>query len=94
MDTGGGDELALPRLSEFLAGMLALDAATGLAARANGAMHVSALDVDLPVELELREDQGGALTLGAAPPTQHVATTVMPVFHRMRLGVIARGEEG
>ena len=64
MDAGGGDALALPRLSEFLAGMLALDAATGLAARANGAMHVSALDVDLPVvraRYELREQEPGRL---------------------------------
>jgi hypothetical protein len=85
MDAAGGDELALPRLSDFLAGMLALDAGAGH----DGAVHVTALDVDLPVELELGGGDGTPVTLGAAPPTQHVVTTVMPVFHRLRLGIAA-----
>jgi hypothetical protein len=76
----------LPRLAEFLGGMLALDRA------ASDAVLVDRLEFDLPVELDLQMAPAGGLTLGASPPTQWIATTVMPVFHRMRLRIEAQGD--
>jgi hypothetical protein len=45
---------------------------------------VTSATLELPCELRLRTTPGGLL-LGAAPPTQIVQTSVMPVLHRLRL---------
>lgn len=47
---------------------------------------VSEIKVDLPIELDLVEEQG-AWQLDAAPPTQLMETSVMPVLHRVRMTV-------
>lgn len=75
----------LPGLSEFLAelaGAVVVDADS----RAEETMWVSEIKIDLPIELNLLEELG-AWQLDAAPPTQKVETTVMPVWHRVRLRV-------
>jgi hypothetical protein len=51
-----------------------------------GQMSVHALRLDLPVEVEVAYD-GGRLAVLASPPTQRVATTFLPVFHRMSLRI-------
>jgi len=48
---------------------------------------VTSLALDLPVELSVRPGTDGRLTVLASPPTQRIATTVLPVFHRMRLRI-------
>lgn len=48
---------------------------------------LSELKVDLPFELDLLPDGEGRWQLDAAPPTQHLETSVMPVWHRVRLRV-------
>ena len=57
------------------------------------AMTVETLKLDMPVELGVNVDEGGQLQLRGAPPTQSIATTIMPVFHRLRLQV-TREDEG
>ena len=47
---------------------------------------VSEIKVDLPIELNVLQEQG-VWQLDAAPPTQKIETTVMPVWHRVRLRV-------
>jgi hypothetical protein len=49
-------------------------------------LAVSEIKLDLPFELDLLQEQG-AWQLDAAPPTQKIETTVMPVWHRLRLRV-------
>lgn len=49
-------------------------------------MSVRALRLDLPVELTVAHD-GGRLAVLASPPSQRVATTVLPVFHRMTVRI-------
>ena len=49
-------------------------------------MSVRALRLDLPVELTVAHD-GERLAVLASPPTQRVATTFLPVFHRMTVRV-------
>ena len=58
-----------------------------------GQTSVRALQLDLPVELEVAHDADGRLTVLASPPAQRVATTFLPVFHRMAVR-IEREEEG
>lgn len=50
-------------------------------------MRLDTLVLDLPVELEVYQQRDGGVRLGAAPPTQYHETTVMPVFHRLRVRV-------
>ena len=47
---------------------------------------VSEIKVDLPIELNLLQESG-AWQIDASPPTQKIETTVMPVWHRVRLTV-------
>jgi hypothetical protein len=75
----------LPSLADLLS---ELAGAASIDPRAEGdeMLAVSEIKVDLPIELDLLEERG-AWQLDAAPPSQKVATTVMPVWHRVRLRV-------
>jgi hypothetical protein len=52
---------------------------------------VRSLSLDLPVELAVERDRDGRLAVLVSPPTQRVATSFLPVFHRM--GVRIEREE-
>jgi len=82
----------LPSLAEFvgeLAGAASVDADVALEQEA---VFVSEIKIDLPFELNLLEESG-AWQLDAAPPTQKIETTVMPVWHRLRVTVAANDGE-
>jgi hypothetical protein len=78
----------LPPLSAFVAELAAAAANDADFDGRELGMYVETLDVDLPFELELVDD-GAGLTLGAAPPTQRTETTVLPVWHRLRVTIVA-----
>lgn len=89
-------DLALPPLGTLVAGFADLDAAIASAtpqpaagAGAGGcALAIAQLALATPVELELTVDESGRVTaLGGSTPTQWTATTVLPVFHTMRLRI-------
>ncbi|MEU6765552.1 hypothetical protein ABZ916_23895 [Streptomyces sp. NPDC046853] len=82
------DGLRAP-LAEFLTRLGA--AAQVDDAAMDGAMRLTSLGLDLPVELDVGTDADGALRVRACPPTQRVATTFLPVFHRMTVRIT--GEE-
>lgn len=72
---------SLPSVSELIDAFLP-DAGSA----ADEAVLVEAMSFDLPVELEAMLDDAGTMTdVRLSPPTQMIATTVMPVFHRLRL---------
>jgi hypothetical protein len=74
----------LPALSDFL-GELA--SAVNVDPEMIGEqMTVSEIKVDLPFELQVSQDLA-KWQLDAAPPTQIIETTVMPVWHRVRMTV-------
>ncbi len=75
----------LPRLAEFL-GELASAASVDADSPFEETTQVSEIKVDLPIELNLFQERGG-WQLDASPPTQKVETTVMPVWHRVKLRV-------
>jgi hypothetical protein len=81
------DVWTLPLLREIVVAMVDIDRVQD----AGQDMHIDALTFDLPVELEPTIVEGVVTSLGASPPTQIVATTVMPVFHRLRV-TLAEGE--
>jgi hypothetical protein len=49
-------------------------------------MSVRGLRLDLPVELTVAHE-GERLAVLASPPSQRVATTILPVFHRMTVRI-------
>ncbi len=48
-------------------------------------LTVDALKVTMPIELSIDVDNTGAVTVNGSAPTQTVETTIMPVFHRVRM---------
>lgn len=48
-------------------------------------LFVERLALDLPLELQTLRDADNRLTLGTAPPTQWIETSVQPVLHRLRV---------
>lgn len=85
------DEFRLPLLRDVVVAMVDVDRV----ADDSMEFHVEELTFDLPVELDPWYDGDLVSSLGASPPTQIVSTTVMPVFHRLRVtlteGEISRG---
>ena len=56
-------------------------------------MHVEAVKLEMPLELRIQADQTGKLSLNGSAPTQTTETTIMPVFHRLKLRVeVDRGD--
>jgi hypothetical protein len=83
------DEAFLP-LDELLPGLIPnlpdiYDAEAGVRTRITG-YHVTT-----PVELGIVVRPDGSVEIGGAPPLYHLATSTLPVFHRVRL-VAERGE--
>lgn len=74
----------LPLLSSMLAALAEID---GIVADGALAMSVAEVSLDLPFELEIGDADDG-LSVGAAPPTQRIETSILPVFHRMTLRLV------
>lgn len=77
----------LPALGRFVADLLSIDAD-------EDGGHVSALTIAMPIELDTLVIGDRILSLGAAPPTQRIATSVLPVFHGLRITLMADATEG
>lgn len=84
------DEFRLPLLRDFVVAMVDVDRV----ANASMEFHVEELTFDLPVELDPWYEGDLVNSLGASPPTQIVSTTVMPVFHRLRVTLAEEESQG
>lgn len=82
-DIFGSDRL--PSLADFLGELVG---AVSVEPEAGGEVMfaVGEIKADMPFELDVLQEQG-VWQLDAAPPTQKIETTVMPVFHRLRIRV-------
>jgi hypothetical protein len=58
------------------------------------ACSVTEVIVDMPVEIGVTVDEGGKVGMASAPPTQQIETTIFPVLHRMRLGLVVANDPG
>ncbi len=61
----------------------------------NQLMFVESLDVSLPVELDLEQNQHNKkMQVLGSTPTQFTETTIMPVFHQLRLHIEVDQDNG
>ena len=81
----------LPALAEFLADLAGAASVDPDFAGAE-TLSISEIKIDLPIELNLLEESG-AWQLDASPPTQKIETSIMPVWHRVRLRVMVHNGE-
>lgn len=72
----------LPPLGSFIADILALD-------EENDGAAIASMTIAMPIELDVTNGGGTVLALGAAPPTQQIETTILPVFHHLRVTLAA-----
>jgi len=54
-----------------------------------GSAQLDEVSLSLPIELEEIVNEDGSVVLNSSPPTQQVETSFMPVFHQMKIKVIA-----
>lgn len=80
----GDRDTTLPTLSEFVRDLVVHES---VGSPGMGAMEVERLEFDLPMEMDVTALGDTVGRVGIGPPTQWVETTVMPVFHRIRLTV-------
>jgi hypothetical protein len=57
------------------------------------ALILEQITVDTAIELKVIVNSDGTVELKSAPPTQLFQTTIMPVFHHMRLRVVREDGE-
>ena len=50
-------------------------------------MMIEQVKVEMPVEIKVSVDDDGQASLKSNAPTQSTETTIMPVFHRLKLTV-------
>jgi len=50
-------------------------------------MFVEDLGLILPCEVRVETDEAGEMMIAGAPPTQHTETSIMPVFHHLRVHI-------
>lgn len=79
-------------LGELLPGLLPVlpdlvDEQAGVRSR------VTALEVETPVELWVDLTADGRVEIGGSPPIYHLETSLLPVFHAMRVVAVRSGEE-
>lgn len=62
------------------------EAVVGISNQGEGVrMSITELQFDLSLELRVRENKTGSLTLHSSPVTQTLETTVFPVLHRIQI---------
>ena len=84
------DEEYLRPLSGFVGALADLD---GLLSDPAYALRLEHLRLDLPIEIAIATEVDGSLRISAGPPTQHLDTTVMPVFHQLQMEVLPDGDD-
>lgn len=77
----------LPPLGRFIADLMALEPD----AAEQGAM-IERLTVEMPIEIDLLAGGDAVLACGASPPTQRIETSILPIFHRLRVTLAAEPE--
>ncbi len=55
-------------------------------------LRATGIKVETPVELDLLSQGGHVMAIGTTPPVYRVETTIMPVFHTLRMTIVPSAE--
>ncbi len=80
------DDLFRRPFAELLTALTNLDLEVG-SEEAGVRFSVDRLQLETPIEVTQQADPSDTLSVRASPPTQSIATSVMPTFHRLRLTI-------
>lgn len=50
-------------------------------------MSIESIKIEMPFEMDIRNDTDDNIVLSSSPPTQKIETTFMPVFHKIKLNI-------
>ena len=51
------------------------------------------VEIEMPIELYVRQSEGHALSIEASAPSQRIRTSILPVFHRLHIVIEADSTE-
>lgn len=51
------------------------------------ALKMEHVELDMPIQLDVKVAEDGTVKIGSSPPLYYVETTVMPVFHQMKIHI-------
>lgn len=57
-------------------------------------VSMTAIEIEMPLELDVTRDAAGALAIGITPPLYLLKTSVLPSFHQMRVRASLRPDPG
>jgi hypothetical protein len=50
-------------------------------------VQLKSVDLSMPMQLDLHVRKDGSLSLGGSPPLYYADTTIMPVFHQIKIKI-------
>ena len=56
-------------------------------------MTLEEIQLEFPIELRIEVDAEENLTLKSSPPTQRTTTTILPVFHHLKVKIVRNDGE-
>lgn len=48
-------------------------------------LKIESVTLDMPVQFDVIDSEGTVMQLGSAPPLYYIHTSIMPVFHQVRI---------
>lgn len=50
-------------------------------------LYAERISLDMPVQLDIKVTDTGIVKIGSSPPLYYVETSIMPVFHQIRINM-------
>ena len=50
-------------------------------------LYPESIFLDMPLQLDIQKTEDGRMVIGGSPPLYYVETTIMPVFHQLRMKI-------
>lgn len=85
-DRVGVIDEAMVEMSEFISQMTEVDGYL-FDEEWQTATRLENVEMEIPIQLDLHVSDNGLVTIGSSPPLFYVDTTVMPVFHQLKVTI-------
>ena len=57
------------------------------------ALTVTEMKLTLPLDLDIKKNEDGSLTLGGSPPDMYAPVSLLPVYHRLQMTITITDEQ-